>query len=99
MAFDLPTIEQLKRALHVNETIETLKAEFAGILGIAGGAKRGRKPGPKVGKTKAVSTDASADAIHGKKGKRKKRVMSAEARAKIAEAQRRRWAAQKKAAK
>lgn len=47
-------------------------------------AKRGRKPGPQLAGAEAES------ATGGKR--RKRRKMSAEARARIAEAQRKRWA-------
>lgn len=83
-----PTVEQLKRALAIQEKIAELQAQLEAVLG-GTAPKRGRKPSVSV---------SPADAGEGKgNGKRrKKRVMSAEAREKIAAAQRKRWAKQKK---
>lgn len=108
MATNIPSLEQIKRALHIQEGIEALKAELASIFGVGGesrpGKKRGRRPGRKAAaQGLAVSGDEIATIpAKGKKtakGKKAKRVMSPEAREKIAAAQRKRWAAQKKAAK
>jgi hypothetical protein len=77
------SLDQLKRAVQIREEIERLESELSSLLGGSGGAPRGKR-GRKPGSTC-------------KKGG--KRVMSPEAREKIAAAQRRRWAKQKKAAK
>jgi hypothetical protein len=81
------SLDQLRRAVQIREEIERLESELSSVLGGGGGggevAGRGKR-GRKPGST-------------GKKGG--KRVMSPEARERIAAAQRRRWAKQKKAAK
>jgi hypothetical protein len=83
------TLEQLKRAVQIRENMETLQAELNAILsGEAQPRRRGRKPGS--GAAAAASTPTK------KKGKR---TMSPEARERIAAAQRRRWAKQKREAK
>ncbi|SKB01753.1 hypothetical protein SAMN02745166_03449 [Prosthecobacter debontii] len=82
-----PSLEQLKQAVKIREQIERLQAELNSILG-GGGARRGRKPGTKT--NDAGDDEVSESAATGRK--KKKRTMSAEAREKIAEAQRKRWA-------
>jgi hypothetical protein len=104
MAIHIPSLPELKRALHIHETIESLKNELASIFGGAGGtgAQRGRKPGRKAATAPLVVSGDEAATIPAtpKQGRKKaKRVMSPEAREKIAAAQRKRWAKQKKAAK
>ncbi len=80
-----PSLDQLKRATHIVEQIEALQAELNAILsGTAVKGKRGRKPG---------STAAAPKKSKGT------RVMSAEARERIAAAQRKRWAKAKRAKK
>jgi len=102
MDIHIPTIEELKRALHLQEGIELLKAELASLLGGTGsvpaytGAKRGRKPGKKGAK---AAVGAEAETEKPAKKKKGKRTMSPEAREKIAAAQRKRWAKTKRAAK
>jgi hypothetical protein len=76
--------------MSANDILSLIDAEIAALqqarAALAGAAKKG--PGrPK---------SAAAPAV---KLKKKKRTLSAEARAKIAEAQRKRWAAVRKAAK
>ena len=78
-----PSVDQLKRAITISEQIQALEAELASILGNTGAARPGRKP-------KAASADTPV---------RKKRVISPEGKARIAAAQRARWAKQKRAAK
>ena len=89
--------------MHLQERIESLKGELATLFGgtTGTGAKRGRKPGRKAkSKPLAVSGDELATTPGTtKRGRKKKRVMSPEAREKIAAAQKRRWANQKKQAK
>jgi len=77
------SVDQLTRALEVTRQIEKLQAELAAIYG--GGEVKVGKRGPKAEKTTPTG--------------RKKRVMSPEAKEKIAAAQRLRWAKQKKADK
>ncbi len=79
-----PSVAQLKRAIKIAEQIESLEAELAGILGRDAVATRkaGRKP--------------AAAPAEGRKTKRKYNF-SPEARAKIAAAQKARWARQKEA--
>ncbi len=91
-----PTLDQLKRATAIVEQIERLQADLEAIFSSSSPSGRGApaavapgKPGRKPGKgTSKKSVGRPA---------KKKRVMSDEARARIAEAQRRRWAKQKKA--
>jgi hypothetical protein len=88
-----PSIDQLKRAIAIQEKIAVLQADLAAILGQSGGAavpaRRGRKP-------KAV-VEGAEEASETPVKRKKKRTMSPEAREKIAAAQRKRWAKQKKA--
>ena len=81
-----PTLEQLKRAIAISEQIEALEAELAALLGgkSAKSAKTGKAAAPKAGKPA--------------KKRKAKRVLSPEARQRIIEAQKRRWAKQRKAA-
>ena len=78
----------------VRDTASRLLAQ----LGISDGppaARRGRKPGSK---NRVTTADAAAAAKRGVgRPAKKKRSMSAEAREKIAAAQRKRWAKQKSA--
>lgn len=74
-----PTVEQLKRAIEIREQIDRLEKELAALLGGA-----------------AVSAAPAAPAEkRGKAGRPKKRVLSPEARERIAAAQRERWRRQK----
>ncbi|MDB6075588.1 MAG: hypothetical protein JWO89_3228 [Verrucomicrobiaceae bacterium] len=75
-----PSVDRLKRALKISEEIEILKNELLAVLGGSGEAK-----------AKRTYTKRAAGAT-----RTKKRVMSPEAREKIAAAQRKRWAKQKK---
>ncbi len=85
----IPTLEQLKRAAQVAEQIAKLEAELQAVLG--GAKTRGRKPG-KAAKTEE-GADASEAAKPAKKSRKKRaRNMTPEARARIAEAQKARWA-------
>ena len=80
-----PSLVQLKRALAISEEIQQLEAELAAVLG--GGAT--------ITSNKAAAPAAAAAAsIKGKRGPKKggKRFVSPEARAKMAAAQRARWA-------
>ncbi len=70
---------QLRRAATLQEKIEDLQQELAQLL--SGSSKSSK------------SSDSSTPA--GEKPAKKKRVMSAAARKKIADAQRKRWAKQK----
>ncbi len=74
------TLDQLKRAVQIAEKIEALQSELDSLMGSSG---------------TTVSESVTEEKSGAKKGPKKKRTMSPEAKAKIAEAQRRRWAAQK----
>ncbi len=86
MSQHIPTLEQLKRAAQLAEQIAKLEAELQAVLG--GAKTRGRKPG------KAAKTEEAAEGAKPEKKARKKRArnMTPEARARIAEAQKARWA-------
>lgn len=82
----IPTADTLQRANEIIRQIEALQSELAGLFG--GTAKpatkrRGRPPGS--GKVSAISNEAPVK-------RRGPRSMSPEARAKIAAAQKARWA-------
>jgi len=78
------SVNNLKRALKISEQIQELQAELLSVLGTTGEPKAKRAYNKK-------SAGAAAP--------KKKRMMSPEAREKIAAAQRKRWAKQKKAKK
>ncbi|MGE4183153.1 MAG: hypothetical protein AB7J34_25320 [Limisphaerales bacterium] len=82
----IPTADTLQRANEIIRQIEARQSELASLFSGSGkpaAKRRGRPPGP--GKASANSNRAS--------GKRRgPRNMSAEARAKIAAAQKARWA-------
>jgi len=80
----MPTLQQLQKALIIAEKIEALKAQLDAIVGAS----------PKAS-TSVSAGEAPAPKKRGPK-KGSKRVLSPEARAKIAEAQKRRWAKKKK---
>lgn len=82
----IPTLEQLKRAAQLAEQIAKLEAELQAVL--SGAKTRGRKPG------KATKAEEGVEAVKPEKKSRKKRArnMTPEARARIAEAQKARWA-------
>lgn len=97
------SIQQLKKALAISEKIEQLERELREVMGgIDGGnAPSASVPSPvrrgRPAKAQQVQeiTASSAAAKSGKKTRRK-RIVSPEARAKMAEAQRRRWAKAKR---
>jgi hypothetical protein len=81
--------DSLRRAASVLDQIERLRAEYTAILG-GTVPRRGRKPGRKAGlKPKAAAPVSTAPA---KPKRRKKRKLSAEARARIVAAVKARWA-------
>ena len=86
MTPNIPTLEQLKRAAQLAEQIAKLEAELQALFG--GTKTRGRKPG------KAAKAETTSEAVKPEKKPRKKRArnMTPEARARIAEAQKARWA-------
>jgi hypothetical protein len=86
MSQHIPTLEQLKRAAQIAEQIAKLEAELQAVLG--GAKTRGRKPG------KATKSSKATEGSKPEKKSRKKRArnMTPEARARIAEAQKARWA-------
>jgi hypothetical protein len=77
----LPSLSQLHRALQIQEQIQTLEAELQSIM--AGGEST-RISGRKIGKLVPAEPKAKG-----------KRTMSAASRARIATAQRARWAKSK----
>lgn len=81
MKANIPNLEQLKRAAFIAEQIEKLEAELQAILG---GAKPGRK--------KKTVLDESGEAPVRKVKKKRNINFSEEARARIAAAQKARWA-------
>ncbi len=81
---------QLRRAANLQEKIEGLQDELAQLLG--GSSSKASKS------SKSSKSYAASEALVGEKPAKKKRVMSAAARKKIADAQRKRWAKQKAAA-
>jgi len=81
----MPTLIQLKEAVTIAEQIEELQAKLASLVGGSGSV---------VSIPKAVSAAVSAPVA-----KAGKRTMSPEARARIAAAQRARWAKSKSVAK
>ena len=78
MPTSTPSLDQLQRALAIAEQIQTLEQELASVLG-----------GPGGGSSATSSPAAAPVARQGKKGKR---VVSPEARARMAQAQAARWA-------
>lgn len=84
----LPSVAQLTRALKLATDIETLEAELASLMGAAGPTNtQGNNPkepkAAKRGRPPGVPN-------------KKKSGMSEEGRQRIAEAQKKRWAAKKK---
>lgn len=75
------SVEQLKRALEVREQIEKLEQELSSILSDT--------PVTTVAPEKSIAAAKATPAAKGKKGKR---IMTDEWKAKIAAAQARRWA-------
>lgn len=88
MASSTPSLQQLKRAIQISEKIEALQKELAGILGSSGAAG-------STGKRK-YTRKAAAEGEETAPKKRKRAKFSPEARAKIAAAQKARWAKAKK---
>lgn len=74
-----PTVEQLKRAVAIAEEIKSLELQLAGILG----GEEVTAPAKKAAKKAKAEKIASEP---------KKRNMSPEGRARIAAAQKERWA-------
>jgi hypothetical protein len=94
---------QLREALRLSEQIEQLQQRLNGLVGGTGstGAARGRKRAASGRKGKRFAQSAKSDqgaipSSVGSTGGKAKRIMSPEARAKIAAAQRARWAKQEK---
>ncbi len=88
-----PSLAQLKRAITISEKIEALQAEMAGILGtsrdVVGNGKRKYT-------RRATAEAGEEEAAPEKKPRKKRKPLSDEARAKIVEAQKKRWAKIKK---
>jgi hypothetical protein len=101
MDLHIPSLAEIRRALHLQERLENLRAELAEIFGGGTGKRRGRKPGRKPGPRAVLASGDEAAVVpapakRGRGRKKAKRVLSPEAREKIAAAQRRRWAKQKR---
>lgn len=79
----IPTLQQLKRALHLSETIDQLQAEMSSILSSAGAKVLGVVESGLKSATKGIQNIQV---------KRKKPKMSKAGREAIAAAQRKRWA-------
>lgn len=88
-----PSVETLKRAIAISEQIESLQNELAAILG--GRAVKVKK-GAKASAGATPEATKAAKSTKAPKKKRAKRVLSPEARQRIIEAQKRRWAKQRK---
>ena len=102
------TVEQLKRAVDIKEQIDSLQNELDNLLS---GAPRRRGPGRPPGRGRRMSAAARAAISAAQKkrwaaqrggaaasagnGRRRKRRMTAEWRAKLSEAARARWAKRK----
>ncbi len=97
------SLDQLKQAVHLKEQIAALEGELAGILGGAAPAttaaamvprRRGRPPGKRtvVGDTVTAQATPSTPLVAAREGRGGRRTMSPEARARIAAAQKARWA-------
>ena len=85
---DLP-VETLEKALNLRKEIEVLKDSLAGIMESGGSSVgNGIIPRHRGRPSKAVFTESAADKVDGRKGKR-----SAATRARMAAAQKARWAA------
>jgi hypothetical protein len=105
-----PTLQQLHRAIQIQEQIEKLKSELATVLGgeFTSSAAPARR-GPKKGSKRIMSPEAreriaaaqrarwAKTKVKKEKPAKKKRKMSPEGRARIAAAQKKRWAAKKNA--
>jgi hypothetical protein len=80
---NIPTLDQLKRALHISETIERLQGELSSLFGRAGAKMLG------VAESGMRMATRGIDSIE---VTRKKPRFSQAARARIAAAQKKRWA-------
>lgn len=101
MATNYPSLSELKQAVKVAEKIENLKSQ---LHSITGGVSVEQFKSSALGsngstKTAATTLGKGLSRPSGAKSPAKKRGMSAEGRARIAEAQKRRWAAARKAKK
>jgi hypothetical protein len=89
-----PSVETLKQALAIAEKIQRLEIDLAAILGESSDAPvvAKRRGGPAK-----VVVEVEEKSPKAKKSGRKARVMSEEGRQRIIEAQKKRWAAKRKA--
>lgn len=85
MSSTVPSLETLKQATIIAEKIQALQAELESLL--AGGETVKRRGRPAKAKTETVESEAAP----------KKRTISEEGRQRIIAAQKKRWAAKKKA--
>lgn len=91
-----PSVEALKQAIVIAEKIQQLEADLAAILAGTGSAI---VTGKRRGRPAKLVVELEEKAPKAKKSVKKKRVMSEEGRQRIIEAQKKRWAAKRKAAK
>jgi hypothetical protein len=80
------SVSQLNRALQIAEKIESLQAELDALLG--GGGSSAASAAASAGETASTKSRGKGR----RRGRRKGSKMSPEGRARIAEAQRKRWA-------
>ncbi len=98
-----PSIPELQRAIQISEQIQKLEAELASILNWSSSGKPASQA-PKRGRPRKIqeaglgSIDPLSPGAGEEMAKRKKRRISAEARERIAAAQRARWAKQRASA-
>lgn len=83
------SVNQLNRALQLAERIQELQAELDALLG-------GATPEEASAVENVASGDSTRARGKGRRGRRKGSKMSPEGRARIAEAQRKRWAMARK---
>lgn len=79
----IPTIDELKKALHLGERIEALQHELASIFG---------KAGTTVLEFASTGMKAAAKGIESMGTRKKRRKLSAASKKAIAEGQKKRWA-------
>jgi len=89
------SIEALEEAIKIKKQIAELEAKLQKILAGAPEpkAKRGRKSAP----TPVTAVDEESHEVITKPAKKRKRKLTPEARERISEAQKARWAARRKA--
>lgn len=89
-----PSVETLKQALAIAEKIQQLETDLATVLE---GSTSTPVTGKRRGRPAKAVVEVEEKATKAKKSARKPRVMSEEGRQRIIEAQKKRWAAKRKA--